>query len=199
MTSLEAVLSSKSPAEVNERSLTRAHELWQESGTKSFAILSVGAGVLSTERVEKELKLQALLRDMNFASVRLVVHVDDAVDRATFIFGVPLRLAERLRQRFEQNWFLFSGTETDGEVVRFTAEGPVEKLGVFDPVRIASMFSRPGHEAVLEWRASGFVENLTAEMARRSGNLNEYPYPYSEIRGRSVARVSGQLGLNRLS
>src|SRR5690606_35381395 len=88
---------------------------------------------------------------------------DEGVARASAFF-VPrcdLVLTRRLVRVFRQDVAVYAGPETSGDVAVVRADGSTDRLGAFDPGRVARAFAaRKGKPFAFEWAPQSMGQTL---------------------------------------
>jgi len=174
------VLVAKTAEEVNEASLGRAFQHFQRRGDKSFAIITAWRqGLTSRENQSNMKKLEQDIRSLGlgFFKMRGVGqekdddgNVVEASEPSLWVNGLNLKQAIRLARKYDQDFFIFAGPESDGQVVGYDNQGrkvdTIAPMGKFSPAKVSQFFSRiKGHPFVFEalpnsW-AEGYVRNRT--------------------------------------
>ena len=157
---LEDICDARTPDELNEASLGRVYQHYQNSKEKSFAILTSNRAVGITldkhsadlarqKNNERFRELKGSLKS-SYGYFDLIGHgqedladgtVASVEEPSLFVIGITLNDAMQIAKKFQQYGFLYAGPETKGNVWLYTTSGGHEDTGPFHPMRISKFYS----------------------------------------------------------
>lgn len=144
---------------MTEASLGRVFQHYQNSGEKSFAIITSNRGVKPGLK-QSEINKANQINNNNLAKLKSEVtgygyfpvqgygqeDLDDGtigvvIEPSLFIIGITYKRSMELAKNYNQYGFIFSGPETGGKVWLALTDGSHQDLGNFNPITIAKYYS----------------------------------------------------------
>lgn len=194
-------------ARLNETSLGRAYQHLLRSSAERWGLVGAGLGRSRYAAVSGVEATEERVRDYNRRAGRRLRAFLEATcrygftplyanwkepdgslgrDSAFFVPRCDLALTRRLVRVFLQDVAVYAGPETSGDVVAVRADGSTDRLGTFDPGRIARAFAAgKGEPFAFEWAPGSMGEALTLYHV---GTLGKEVYASVEdIRARTEA------------
>jgi hypothetical protein len=146
------VLTAKTDSEINEASLGRVYQHVMNSGDQSFAILTSWRQALSqADNLKNYAVLKKEIRSMGLGFFEMdgkgqetdaEGNITVAVEPSLFVPKMTIPQAIKICKKYQQDFFLYSGPETQGNVQAFDGTGKFQvDTGSFHPNRIAKFYS----------------------------------------------------------
>jgi hypothetical protein len=172
------VMNAKTRDELNEASLGRVYQHVKKENIDSWAIIASYRDENKGPKNTKNFKrLQQQIRSADLGFFKLMAHgkkenddgnVVHTKELSLFIPGIDLQLAENLMNQYGQWGIIYSGPESDGEVLVVEKNGTMTAMGRFHPQKIAEVYSRvKGRTVVFELKASTINAARTLEFSGR--------------------------------
>ena len=167
---------------LTEASLGRAYQLYLNSGSKGFAVLTAFRGNKDHKtNVKNNETLEQMIRSWGYGFIKLKGYSREREDNGEWkdingepsfwINGITKSQAMKAGDKFEQDNILYSGPETKGEVVSVDLKTGVDiELGKFHPMKIGQYYSRiKGKPFIFEYKAQSMFEHIMQGYWERKG------------------------------
>jgi hypothetical protein len=174
---------SKGPEALNEASLGRVYQHVKKSGAQSYAILTSwrsqdqnGIPVPRPVNLANFKKLKGQLQALGLGFFPLVGSWEDdqtgevASEPSLFVLKITAEQVKKFRAEYDQDAVLYSGPDTKGDVVLFRRSGESEKIGAFQPGKIAAVYSKvKGRPFIFECPAENYSQALLQNVHKLRG------------------------------
>jgi hypothetical protein len=135
------------PAALNEASLGRVYQ-HVKGKDGAFAIITSWRGNLSPSENKANFRaLKGAIRSANLGFFKMKGRwKEEGADEATaepslFVPGIPLKLAHKLGNKYDQDAIIYAGPETKGKVALIFKNKSKQVIGKFHPQAIAQAYS----------------------------------------------------------
>lgn len=170
--------------ELNEASLNRIYQHTVSTGDSSFGIITAWRSSNSLAvNLQKQQELQGIIRNLGLGFVKMKGHwqecqqegihydqcppeqLQDVAEPSLFVPDITLEQILHLCNKYGQDAVIWSGAETDGQVVLVFKDGSRQDIGKFSPDTIAQAYSTVKgknftFEAVANSQTEMFMERL---------------------------------------
>jgi len=146
---------------LNEASLGRVYRHIKDAKYKSLTLITAWRSQFAhNENQRRNKRLMNDIRSTGAGAFKLIgvyKYKDGTADEEDSfgVIGLTRDNAVKLMKRYDQEAIVYLGPETDGEAMLIFSSGDVNKLGEFDPMKVADAYSRI-RNAAFRFESFGF-------------------------------------------